>query len=154
MNNKKNLFLFNWVLINELAIGTGPRTKFDLAKLESEGIKSILSLCKEVESTPPKEICKLFNHERIVLPDHTFNKKITFKEINFTLDRLKKLKSIGPVFIHCKAAVERSPLICIAWLVRDKKLTIQQALNYLMRVNSGTCPSMEDLNLLKKLNND
>ena len=151
MNKKGNQFSFNWVLINELAIGTGPRSKFDLLKLESEGIKSILSLCSENESTPPKEINTLFNCERIILPDHTYEKKITFDEIKFTLNKLEELKSNGSVFVHCKAAVERSPLICIAWLVKNKRLTVQQSLNYLMRINSGTCPSMEDLNLLNKL---
>lgn len=148
---KSNMISFNWVLKNEIAIGTGPETNLDITKLKKEGIKSILSLCDKKESCPPDLIYKNFKYERIILPDHTYDRNITLEEINLSIVKLAELKSLGPVFVHCKAAVERSPLICIAWLVKNKSLTIQQSLDYLMSVNKGTCPSKENLETLKLL---
>ena len=147
----QNNFVFNWVLINEIAIGTGPKAQEDVFKLERKGIKSILSLCSEEESKPPNNIDNFFKCERIILPDHTYNRIITFEELKSALDILEKLKKYRPTFVHCKASVERSPLICIAWLVEHKDLTIQQSLDYLMRVNKGSCPSADQLKILKKL---
>ena len=40
----------------------------------------------------------------------------------------------GPVFIHCYAGIERSPLICMAWLVKYKMLSPSEALQYVMEV--------------------
>lgn len=152
MKKKEGLVVFNWVLKNQIAIGTSPKTKSDINKLKDEGIKCILSLCSEEESKSSKDIYKYFNCERIVLPDHTYNIKITLEEIYLTLDILRKLLLTGPVFVHCKAAIERSPLICIAWLIKEENLTNNQALIYLMQINKGTCPSKHNLDLLKLLN--
>ena len=150
--NIKNDFFVNWVLKDEIAIGPAPTKEIHIYQLQEKKIKGILSLCSIEEVTPPNDINKIFRCERIVLPDHTYDKKMNFAEIMKVLDRLKELKKFGPIFVHCRAAVERSPLICIAWLVKNKNLTIQQSLDYLMRVNQGTCPSSDQLNLLKNLN--
>ena len=152
MSKKHDLLVFNWVLKNQIAIGTSPKTKSDINKLKEEGIKSILSLCSEEESKSYKDINNYFNCARIVLPDHTYDRKMTLEEIYLTLDILRKLVLTGPVLVHCKAAVERSPLICIAWLIKEENLTNNQALIYLMQINKGTCPSKENLELLTLLN--
>ena len=148
---KNDSFFINWVLRDEIAVGPAPTKEIHIDQLKEKEIKGILSLCSIHEAKPPNDITKIFRCERIILPDHTYDKKMSFKEINTVLMRLQELKKVGPIFIHCKAAVERSPLICIAWLVKYKSLTIQQSLDYLMRINPGTCPSEDQLNLLKNL---
>ena len=47
--------------------------------------------------------------------------------------------------------MERSPLVCLAWLVRRQGLTPQRALDYLMQVHPGTNPLPGQLALLARL---
>ena len=143
---------FNWIIRNELAIGTAPRKQSDLKILKEFKVNCVLSLCSEDEVTPPQNIEEDFLCKRVVIPDHTYEREMNQKELKFALNALEGLKTKGTVFIHCKAAVERSPLVCMAWLIKNKGLSITQALNYLMQVNKGTCPSKENLDLLKNLN--
>ena len=57
----------------------------------------------------------------------------------------------GSVFVHCVAAMERSPLICMAWLISKKNLDLSQSLDYMMQVHPGTSPLPEQLKLLNDL---
>lgn len=143
-------FQFSWVLVDELAVGPAPRTENHIELLINAGIKGILSLCSEDEAAQPKIPAGIIVHRRVILPDHSYNREPTLNEINSTLSELKYLKSVGPVYVHCKAGVERSPLICIAWLAIEKKLSIQTALDYLMQVHPGTNPLPKHLMILEK----
>ena len=145
-------FRFDWVLINELAIGTAPKKIQDLHFIEKEKINSILTLCSEEEAKLAYEIEKRFIHKRIFLPDHRtgiFPEKEQIKNVLKTLDSLMQK---GSVFVHCVAAMERSPLICMAWLMRKRNLDLNQALDYMMQVHPGTSPLPGQLNLLNDLN--
>ena len=44
--------------------------------------------------------------------------------------------------------MERSPLLCMAWLIRHRGLSRLEALEYLMHVHPGTSPLPEQLALL------
>ena len=44
-----NEFLFDWVLVNKLAIGSMPNKEKDFEIIKKSGIKSILNLCPEEE---------------------------------------------------------------------------------------------------------
>ena len=48
--------------------------------------------------------------------------------------------------------MERSPLVCIAYLMKEKNITKQVALEYLMQVHPGTSPLPEQLDILNFLN--
>lgn len=150
--NKKKDFRVDWVLNNELAIGRCPINKSDLDKLNTLGIKSILSLCSEEEIKFKNIKIEGFIHKRFVLPDHKVGKDPTFSEIKIVLDILKDLFSFGPVFIHCVAAMERSPLICMAWLIKNKRLDVFEALNYMMEIHPGTNPLPSQIRILQDEN--
>ena len=144
---------FSWVLINELSVGTYPKDINDLNFLKKKRIKSILTLCDESEGLIPQEIKDMFYHERFVLPDHKSSEVLNFKKLNETLEILTKMLDIGPVYVHCFAAMERSPLICMAWLVKKLNLSPQESLEYLQSVHKSTNPlpnQMKLLFLLKK----
>ena len=64
---------------------------------------------------------------------------------------LGELREHGPVFVHCVAAMERSPLLCLAWLIRRHGLSQQRALDYLMQVHVGTNPLASQLAVLAQL---
>lgn len=150
---KKRKFYFDWILDNELAIGPSPNKIDDLEILKVANFKSILSLCSYEEAANPKEISEIFQFRRVLLPDHKCGRIPTITELDKALNVLEELiKYHNPVFIHCFAAMERSPLVCIAWLVKKHKLTTKEALDYVMQVHKGTNPLSEQLTVLKYLN--
>ena len=138
-------FCVDWVLIDELAIGPAPRNLKHMDILKKKGIISVLSLCSIQEAPPPKEMNALFKCERFVLPDHRIGIPPTLDQIKTVLDILNNLQK--PAYIHCVAAMERSPLVCICWLIRTKSLSVQESLEYLMQVHPGTSPLPEQLEI-------
>ncbi len=145
---KGRYFKLDWVLIDEIAIGRAPKKTKHLQVLKEEGIKSVFSLCNEEEFKMMDEGLELFHHARYPLPDHRSARLPTPEEIINAIKIVEDLIKDGPVFIHCIAAMERSPLVCLAWLVNKKQLNPTAALDYLMQVHPGTNPLPGQLNLL------
>ena len=144
-------FKLDWVLINEIAIGPTPRTENDLQLLKEYNIQSVLSLCSVEEAPPPKNINNQFNCMRVILPDHRSGRLPYVNEIEEALNALKLLTKQSPVFIHCVEGVERSPLICLAWLIIKKKLNYEHALRYLMEVHPETNPLDGQIKLINNI---
>ena len=157
MKDKKSLkriFNINWVLINELAIGPAPLKLENYLSIKNLKIKSILTLCDTKEFVYNKDMNKLFVHKQFTLPDHKVGRIPDFEEIEKALGLLNELiKYSKPVFVHCYAAVERSPLLCMCYLIQKLGITPQDALEYLMRVNPNTNPLADQLLLLEKIKN-
>ena len=147
----KKRFKLDWVLSNELAVGPAPLKKSHFEYLENKNIKSILNLCNDKEA-PIDEIFKSnFNFKRFTLPDHKVNKEIKISEIKEIIKIIESLKLSGAVYIHCFAGVERSPLICMAWLISKHKLSPQRSLDYLMEVHKGSNPLPSQYKLLSQI---
>ena len=144
-------FRIDWVLINQIAIGPAPRAERHLDRLQEEGISCVLSLCSTKEAEPPLGQNERFRSIRYVLPDHRSGRMPTLAELNTSLGHLAELHQHGPVFVHCVAAMERSPLVCLAWLVRQHRMTPERALDYLMQQHPGTNPLPGQLLLLNNL---
>tara|TARA_Y100000589_G_C27195829_1_gene646768 strand:+ start:5150 stop:5620 length:471 start_codon:yes stop_codon:yes gene_type:complete len=150
--NNENKFRFNWVLTNELAIGSAPKNDIALEKLKKEKIKTVISLCSEEESKLADNIQNLFDCKRIILPDHKSGRYPSLDELVKVLDLIQSLKNNGPILVHCVAAMERSPLVCMGWLRREHGLETLEALEYMMEIHKGTSPLQGQLDLLNKLN--
>ncbi len=146
-------FRIDWVLTNDLAIGPAPRAERHIKRLKAAGIHGVLSLCSLEEAQPPEGFTDQFQCQRIVLPDHRSPEILTLHQLKSSLLALSELRQQGPVFVHCVAAVERSPLICMAWLVQQQQLNPSEALDYLMQVHPGSNPLPRQLSLLKKIQN-
>ena len=140
----------DWVIKNKIAIGVAPTKEKDIVTLKNYGIKSILSLCDISEANPPENIQQIFNCKRIVLPDHKSDRNIKIEEISNAIKLISDLEEEIPIYIHCLAGKERSPLICMAWLRIRKNINNIQALQYMMQVHPGTCPLNEHLVVLDK----
>ena len=142
--------IFNWILVNKFAIGTPLIEKKDQLFLKEKNIISILDLRNEFD------LCKI-NHKKqlnlykqfylinVSLPDHNSKRFATKSEIENALLSLEKLLRDGPVFMHCHAAVERSPLISIAYLIKNKGLNLIQAYEYVKQQNKSTNILLEQL---------
>ena len=144
-------FHIDWVLVDQLAIGPAPRAERHLDCLREAGIRCVLSLCSPDEAPPPAGLSKVFRTSRYVLPDHRAGRLPTLEELETALAHLAELQQHGPVFVHCVAAMERSPLVCLAWLVRQHSMTTERALDYLMQQHPGTNPLPGQLALLHEL---
>ncbi|WP_250395491.1 dual specificity protein phosphatase [Synechococcus sp. MU1655] len=143
-------FQIDWVLIDELAIGPAPRAERHVLRLHEAGVKAVLSLCSKEEASPPPSIEEHFACRRIVLPDHRSGRLPEPTELLEALTLLDQLHhNHGSVFVHCVAAMERSPLVCLAWLVQRHQLSPEAALDYLMQVHTGTNPLPGQLALLR-----
>ncbi len=146
---KKDRFRFDWLLANELAIGTAPKRDSNVKRLLDEGIKSILCLCSLEEVPFNENITNNFSVKRIVLPDHRAKRMPEPLELKNALDALSDLRKSGPVFVHCLAAMERSPLVCLGWLIREHSMSVEDALDYMMQAHPGTNPMPGQLALLR-----
>ena len=138
----------DWILSNEIAIGSAPKNFDDINYLKKNGINGILSLCSNEENPFNVNLKDLFNYKNILLPDHKYNYPLSIDQLNIALEHLSVLRQGGSVYVHCLAGVERSPLVCMGWLVKNNNLTPTQALDYLMNVHNGTNPLPEQLKLL------
>jgi predicted protein tyrosine phosphatase len=147
-------FRIDWVLVNELAIGPAPRAERHLARLEAEGVRGVLSLCSETEAPPPAGLVERFACSRLVLPDHRTGRLPEPEDLRLALQELAGLQRLGPVFVHCVAAMERSPLVCLGWLVTRHHLSPQRSLDYLMQVHPGTNPLPGQLALVQGLRDE
>mgnify|MGYP001157399580 CR=1 FL=1 len=144
-------FKIDWVLNNELAIGRAPIKISHFEYLKKNNIKAILNLCDQKEAPIFDEVEKYFNFKRFVLPDHKVNKEILISEINEILSIIESLRKSGPIYVHCYAGIERSPIVCMSWLVAKHKLSPQRALDYLMEVHPGTNPLPSQFKLLNNI---
>jgi protein-tyrosine phosphatase len=151
MATRERRFRLSWVLIDELAVGPAPLADHHQQRLADEGVAAVLSLCRDDEAPRPSGLEQRFVCDRWVLPDHRAGRLPAVDELRTALLRLEALRAHGPVFVHCVAAMERSPLVCLAWLVSRHGQTPQRALDYLMQVHPGTNPLPGQLALLRQL---
>ena len=145
---EKNINL-DWVLKGEIAVGPAPRSFTDVSILKKNHIVGILSLCSLDEIDFKENLSDYFKFKRLILPDHKYKNDLTIEQLNQSLNYLEELKELGPVYVHCVAAKERSPLVCMGWLVKKHNLTPTQALDYMMEIHKGTNPLPKQFNLLK-----
>ena len=141
-------FKFSWVLRKELAVGNFPKNDECLDFLESQGINAILTLCRFEEAGIEQNLKSRFKHVYYPLPDHSYKEDIKIDQLLYSLKKLAELKKYGSVYVHCLAGVERSPLVCMAWLVKYRDFSSIEALDYLMEVNKKTNPLNKQFNLL------
>jgi len=143
--------IFNWILVNKLAIGTPLNNQKDQSFLKEKKIISILDLRNEsdllkINYEKQLALYSEFNLFRISLPDHNSKRLATTSEIQNAVDMLDKLSRKGPVFMHCHASVERSPLISVAYLMKTRNLNCIQAYEYVKQQNKITNVLLEQLN--------
>ena len=144
-------FPVSWVLVKELAVGPAPVETRHLDRLAIEGIAGILSLCSTQERAEPDGLDQRFHCQRVVLPEPRSQGNPNIEQLKQALNALAELRTHGPVYVHCVAAVERSPLVCMAWLMQQHGVSRQHALDYMLEVHPGTSPSSDLLSILNEL---
>ena len=133
-------FKFDWVLRNKLAIGSAPKLEENILILKKKNIAFVLNLCSEDEYKESALLKKSFKYKSYSLPDHKSKRVIEFLEIIECLKILKTNYNQGSIFVHCLASIERSPIVCLAWLMFKKKLNFEDAYIYLSQKHKMTSP--------------
>lgn len=142
--------IFNWILINKLAIGTPISSNENSISVQKKGIKSVLDLrnkddFKQNRKSEYIELLLNFHYENIQLPDHKTGRLIENKEIHKAVNMLESLFLKGPVYMHCHASVERSPIISVAYLHLKKGYSLTQACDFVKQQNISTNINLRQL---------
>lgn len=141
---------FSWLLVDELAIGSAPKLRQDCLLLKQEGIRGVFSLCTGEEAPPPRDLLIQFQYLRFPLPDHQTGRPPRVEELEQAVIMLQSLQTFKPIFLHCAAGIERSPLVAIAWLIHSRGLSSTSALDYLQQVHPGSSPLADQLLVLRR----
>ena len=144
-------YKINWVIKNQIAISSAPQHDSDFLALKEIGIINILCLCDEYEMPNPPVEYSYFNFKRMVLPDHKSSRNIEKSEIEEILNTINNFLKDGPLLVHCFAGIERSPIVIIAWLMREKKIKFLNAYDYLKSIHPDSNPLISHINVIKNL---
>jgi len=151
---KKYNFYFNWILSNRLAIGTSPLKEDNVNFLISNGIKNIIGLCSVDEIGWHEQVESHFKTIRVVLPDSHSNDLPTFEQLQKAYNSLEEFVKDDITFIHCVASIERSPMLCILYVMKKYNITLENSLDYVKRMHKYTNPTNSQLKTLNKYAKD
>lgn len=119
--------LFTWLRSRRLAIGPMPQTPAHWGLLEQQGVQSIFSCCDPSEGPwqPPQH----WRQGRVSLPDHRNPEQMTPALLEHGLHAALELyQAAPPLYLHCWAGMERSPLLAVGLLCRAEGLELFEAL--------------------------
>ena len=145
------MYIFNWVIKNELAIGSCPKNELDILALKEKNIKSVLCLSDKFEAPNLNYEKHNIVFKRNFLPDHKYSSTLEINDVLLAYESLKILIGTkSPLLVHCFASIERSPLLCIAYLIREKDMNFNDAVAYMMHIHPLTNPLSAQLKIIKK----
>lgn len=116
-----------WLRTRRLAIGPMPRTPAHWSSLQQQGVQSIFSCCDSEEGPwqPPQHWRQL----RHPLPDHRQPTAMTRELLEDALNAALDLyRAAPPLYLHCWAGMERSPLLAVGLLCKSESLDVFDAL--------------------------
>ena len=147
---------FNWILINQFAVGTPIILEKEKTFLYEKGIKTVIDLrnsedLHQINHQEYIENLSDFEYKNAPLPDHKSERLSETHEIRKAVDVLDYSLLKGPVFMHCHAAAERSPLISIALLHLKKNFSLIQSCDYVKQQNKNSTISLKQLKNLNFL---
>ena len=142
---------YSWVLTGQLALGPMPAGPAHWQQLEEAGLRSRFSCCYAEEesllSCPAH-----WPSARISLPDHRAQEPLTAPRLLEALEAAAALlQEAGPLYLHCRAGIERSPLIAVGLTARVRRLSLFDALDWVRRCHPAALPLADHLELLEQL---
>ena len=141
----------SWVLTHRLAIGPMPRSDRHWQQLEEAGFRSRFSCCY------PEEESRLilpegWSSDRVSLPDHRQQEPMQETRLALALSRAEALvNDAAPVYLHCMADCERSPLLAVGLTARLRGIDLLEALAWVRRCHPMAMPIYEHLVMLEGL---
>ncbi len=138
-----------WILPNRLALGPLPKPDY-AGILAAANVEVVLSLCAEAEGQLPQNITEKFYCQRYILPNQSYLVPLQVQHFDVATELLHQhLRRQRPVYVHCRRGIERSPLVCAAYLCRYHQLEVWEALRYVQQVWAIAAPTSAQINVLQ-----
>jgi hypothetical protein len=142
---------FSWLRTRRLAVGGFPGQPEHWQALEASGIGQVFSCCdpNEAEWQPPAH----WRSAQLTLPDHRSSVPPTAEQLRQALDQLQAMLSgdHAPLYLHCWAGMERSPLLAVGLLCRLEGLPFFDALAQVRSLHPQAKPITAHLVVLEEL---
>ncbi len=142
---------YSWVLTNRLAIGPMPTSEAHWQQLEQAGFRQRFSCCypEEERLAPPPPH---WGNTGLALPDHRQQEELRPERLADALAAAQASLSAGsPLYLHCLAGRERSPLLAVGITARLRDLDLFAALDWVRRCHPPALPIYGHLELLERV---
>lgn len=142
---------YSWVLTGRLAVGPMPAGVVHWQQLEQAGLRARFSCCYPHEErlavVPPHWLSG-----GVPMPDHRHQEPLEPERLASALAVAEQLLRQGtPLYVHCLAGIERSPLIAVGLTARARNLPLFDALDWVRRCHPAAQPLVSHLELLERL---
>ncbi len=144
---QSNNFIFSWVLKNKLGLGSAPTREDNIFLLKEKKIQFILNLCNKDEFIVDDKIKENFEYINYPLVDHKSNEDIKISQIIDCIEIIKN-NAQKKIFVHCLASIERSPIVCLSYLINQKQLSLEDAFIYLSQIHKTFNPLNRQLKVI------
>jgi hypothetical protein len=142
---------FSWLRTRRLAIGGYPHGQEHWQGLEAAGIGQVFSCCDPGEGSwdPPAH----WPSARLTLPDHRSSAPPSAAQLQQALDQLHGMLTGDqpPLYLHCWAGMERSPLLAVGLLCRLEGIPFFEALAQVRSLHRRARPITAHLVVLEEL---
>ncbi len=142
---------FSWILTNQLALGPMPASPSHWQQLEQAGLRQRFSCCyPEEERLAPPPLH--WGNTGFALPDHRQQEPLLPERLSAALAAAEApLLSGTPLYLHCWAGRERSPLLAVGLTARMRGLDLFSALDWVRRCHPSALPIYDHLELLDQV---
>ena len=142
---------YSWVLTRRLALGPMPSSPSHWEQLEQVGLGARFSCCYPHEQGPAP-LPPHWRSDGLALPDHRRQEQLEPERLAEALERAERLLNEGiPLYLHCLAGIERSPLLAVGLTARQRDLSLFEALDWVRRCHPPAQPIISQLELLDQV---
>ncbi|MEB3350055.1 MAG: hypothetical protein VKO00_08555 [Cyanobacteriota bacterium] len=120
-------------------------------QLDQAGLRARFSCCYP-EEEGMLSVPEHWLSEGVSLPDHRRQEPLQADRLALALQRAQQLLHQGPpLYLHCMAGIERSPLIAVGLTSRERSLSLFDALDWVRRCHPAAKPIVSHLEVLERL---
>jgi hypothetical protein len=143
---------YSWILSNHLAVGPMPRIPEHWDQLTQAGFKGRFSCCYDHENIFAP-IPNGWKSAEVSLPDHRNQEKLSVSHLLMAIECAEELlfQDGTPLYLHCFAGRERSPLLAVGLTARLRKIDLFAALAWVRQCHPNALPIYEHLEVMEAL---
>ncbi|MEI6031825.1 MAG: hypothetical protein WCQ20_11765 [Synechococcaceae cyanobacterium ELA739] len=142
---------YSWILTNQLAIGPMPVSPLHWQQLDQAGLRGRFSCCYPQEDRSPP-LPQGWLNAQVSLPDHRQQERLQQERLVQALSTAEQMLDTGaPLYVHCLAGIERSPLVAIGLTARRRGINLYEALDWVRRCHPAALPIYDHLELLEQV---
>lgn len=128
-----------------------PRSALHWQQLDEAGFRSRFSCCYSEENTfAPVPVH--WTSAGVPLPDHREQEPLLEEKLELAIATASSLlENRPPLYLHCWAGRERSALIAVALMAREKRGDLFEALEWVRRCHPPASPIYDHLEVLDQI---